>query len=171
MDDCDPREPDRLCGRPAAVAAPRRAGARPRRRGWCLLCGGVRPPRRGARRLEAEAHSFALDWHASRLLFVSIAILLLCSGDAFLTLKLLSAGALEVNPVMALVVGGDAGWFAVCKTAMTGGGVVLLVAVARYRFMRRIRVELALYAVLGAYLALVVYEFWLMQKLGVPAVF
>lgn len=155
----------------SAVPADRRAADRRRRRWWSLLYGGFHPRRRGARRLEGEAHSFALDWHASHLLFVSISILFLCTGDAFLTLKLLSAGALEVNPVMALVVGGDAAVFTACKTALTGSGVVLLVAVARYRFMRRIRVEMALYAVLCAYLALVLYEIWLLRRLGIQGLF
>ena len=149
----------------------RRGVERRRRLWWSLLYGGFRPRRRGARRNGEDARSAMLDWHASHLLLVAMTIVLLCAGDAFLTLKLLSAGALEINPVMALVVNGDVAVFTACKTAMTGIGVVLLVAVSRYRFLRRIRVELALYAVLTGYLALVAYEFWLLKRLGISGFF
>ena len=170
MNDSDEGELHPLHDLPA-MPADRRGADRRRRRWWSVLYGGFRPRRRGARRLGEDARSFALDWHASHLLFVAIAILLLCAGDAFLTLKLLSAGALEVNPLMALVVDGDVAVFTACKTALTGIGVVLLVALARYRFMRRIRVEFALYAVLCGYLALVAYEFWLLKRLGIAGLF
>ena len=155
--------------RAPGVFAERRAAERRRRRFWSLLYGGLHPRRRVARRGDDAAGYQALDWHEPRLLAVAIAILLLCAGDALLTLALLSAGALEINPVMALVVGRDARLFAAGKIALTGIGVLMLVPVARYRFMRAFRAELALYAVLAGYAALIGYEFWLLRHLGIAA--
>jgi Domain of unknown function (DUF5658) len=168
--DRSPGPPSR-CDAIALAAVERRRVDRRRRRWWSVLYGGFRPRRRGARHGgDADAGRYqSLDWHSSHLLIVAIAILLLCVGDAALTLVLLSAGALEVNPVMGLVVDRNAALFAVCKTTLTGGGVVLLVAMARYRFLRRFRVEVALYLVLGGYLLLIGYELWLMRRIGVTA--
>ena len=90
--------------------------------------------------------------------------MLLSVGDAFLTLVLLGGGADEVNPVMALVVGGDPTVFAALKMAMTGISVVLMVCLARYRFMRLVRVELALYAILFTYMGLISYEIWMLNS-------
>jgi hypothetical protein len=56
--------------------------------------------------------------------------------------------------------------FLTLKMAMTGASVILMVCLARYRFMRLIRVEYALYGILIAYLCLIGYEFWLFQARG-----
>jgi sensor histidine kinase YesM len=85
-----------------------------------------------------------------------------------MTLVLLSDGAQEVNPIMATVVYRSVTFFTSLKMAMTGVGVVLMVFLARYRFMRLIRVEMALYAVLAGYLTLIGYELWLVSKIGEP---
>ena len=92
-------------------------------------------------------------------------ILILSVVDAFLTVTLMSGGAVEVNPVMAAVMGHDIGVFAILKIAMTGVCVMLMVFLARYRFMRVIRVELLLYGVLLTYLFLVGHEFGMLRML------
>ncbi len=144
----------------------RRVADRRRRRYWGIWYGGFRPRRRGGRRLEDAIRFPIVDWHASHLLAVAVAILLLCVGDAALTVALLSAGAVEVNPVMAVVIGRDATLFAAAKTTLTGAGIVCLVAASRYRFFRALRVELVLYVLLAGYAALIGYEFWLLRRLG-----
>jgi hypothetical protein len=48
--------------------------------------------------------------------------------------------------------------------AMTGFGVILLVVLARYRFMRVVRVEVVMYAVLVAYVGLLSYEYWMLRE-------
>jgi len=48
--------------------------------------------------------------------------------------------------------------------AMTSVSVVLMVCLARYRFMRLVRVELALYGVMAGYLALIAYELQLLSR-------
>jgi hypothetical protein len=97
------------------------------------------------------------------LLAVAISILLLSVLDAFLTMLLLQGGADEVNPVMAVLIYRSVAMFAALKMGMTGLGVVLMVFLARYRFMRLLRVEWALYGVLMAYVGLICYEIWMIK--------
>lgn len=82
-----------------------------------------------------------------------------------MTVTLLSGGAIEVNPVMAAVVYKSTALFAALKMAMTGSGVMLMVFLARYRFMRVVRVEVVMYAILVAYVGLLGYEFWMLREL------
>ena len=98
-------------------------------------------------------------------------ILILCVADAFLTVTLMSGGAIEVNPVMALFIGNDVAVFAGLKMAVTGIGILLLVFLARYRFMRLIRVDVILYCVLGAYCILIWHEIGMLRQLGDPHFF
>jgi hypothetical protein len=81
-----------------------------------------------------------------------------------MTVTLLSGGAVEVNPIMAAMVYQSAAVFATVKMAMTGFGVILLVVLARYRFMRVVRVEVVMYAVLIAYVGLLSYEYWMFRE-------
>ncbi len=138
---------------------------------WSVFYGSFNPRRRRPSRRLADSNYHSIDWHASHLLAVAIVILLLSMGDAGLTLVLLEAGAEEANPVMALVVGGDAMLFAVLKMAMTGVSVILMVYLARYRFMRRVRVELALYGILLAYSGLIGYELSMIHAHGLSLPF
>jgi hypothetical protein len=48
--------------------------------------------------------------------------------------------------------------------ALTSSGVVFMVLLARYRFMRLLRVEWALYGVLIIYAGLISYEFWMLKS-------
>jgi hypothetical protein len=148
----------------------RRAGPDRRRRiWWSLLYGSIRPRRRQpARRLD-DSRFHAMDWHGAHLWAVSIVILILSVADAFLTLTLLSGGAVEVNPIMAMLLGGSGTVFAGFKMAMTGVGVTLMVFLARYRFMRVVKVEIILYAVLTAYIVLIIHELRMLRVLGIPS--
>jgi hypothetical protein len=107
-----------------------------------------------------------MDWHGAHLLAVSIGILILNVADALLTVELLSRGAIEVNPVMAVLIDGNPTVFASLKMAMTGLSVILLVVLGCYRFMRVLRVELILYGVLIAYLVLIGHELDMLQRLS-----
>jgi len=94
---------------------------------------------------------------------VSIGILLLSAADAFLTAILLLHGADEVNPIMAVLVYRNVATFAAFKMGMTGIGVMVMVFLARYRFMRVLRVDLVLYAMLLVYVGLISYEIWMLK--------
>ena len=135
---------------------------------WALLYGSFNPRRRRPPRRVAEPRYHSLDWHDAHLLAVSIGILILSVADAFMTLTLLSGGAVEVNPVMAAVVYRSAAAFAVLKLAMTGAGVTLMVMLARYRFMRVVRVDVVMYGLLMVYSVLLGYEYWMLSRMPVP---
>lgn len=131
---------------------------------WALFYGSFRPRRRRPSRRDTDGPFHSLDWHDSHLLAVSIGILLLSVADAFMTITLLAGGAVEVNPVMAAVVYRSATVFAAVKLAMTGAGVMLLVTLARYRFLRIIRVDVAMYCLLLVYLVLLGYEYSMLRQ-------
>jgi hypothetical protein len=149
----------------------RRGATDRRRRLWWSVCYGSFNPRRRTppRRLD-DSRFHSLDWHSAHLLAVAIGILLLCVADAFLTLVLLQGGAAEVNPVMALLLSRSVAAFAVLKLAMTGAGTVSMVILARYRFMRLLRVEWALYGVLIGYATLIGYEIWMLESPAAPPI-
>lgn len=159
-----PPLPDGSLPHDRAPARERRFGIDRRRRFWfSILYGGLRPRRRRPARRGSDARFQALDWHGAHLWAASIGILTLNVVDAFLTVRLLSGGAVELNPVMALFVGGNVMLFAGVKMAITGVCVGLLVLLAGYRFMRVVRVDVILYCVLLAYGVLIAHE---MHMLG-----
>ena len=135
---------------------------------WSILYGSFKPRRRRPSRRFDEPRYHSLDWHSAHLLAVSIGILLLSVADAFLTVTLLAGGAVEMNPVMAAVIQQSAGLFAGVKMELTGCGVMCLVVLARYRFMRLVRVDFALYVLLAGYLILLCYDFWLLRDVVPP---
>jgi len=152
-----------------AAAAERRQGADRRRSTLrALLIGSFRKRRRVPRR-EDERHLAALDWHHPQWLAVGLLILLLSVADAVLTITLISLGANEANPFMEPLVTTPGLGFAVWKMALTSGGVVLLILMARMRAFGRIPVAVILYTVLLCYVALVAYELWLLEHLTFSA--
>jgi hypothetical protein len=106
-----------------------------------------------------------IDWHEPYLLFLSMMILLLSVADAFLTLTLIMGGATEANPLLALILRDHPELFAVVKMGLTGVGVLVLVAVARSRLFRIMRVGVVLQGLFVAYVALIAYEWWLLHTI------
>jgi hypothetical protein len=149
---------------PGSAAERRGQPERRARFWWSILYGSFNPRRRRPSRRDSDGSFQSMDWHDSHLLAVSIGILLLSVADAFMTITLLAAGAVEVNPVMAAVVHQSAAVFAAVKLGMTGVGVTLLVMLARHRFMRVIRVDVAMYCLLVGYLMLLTYEYWMLRQ-------
>jgi hypothetical protein len=136
---------------------------RRRRPWWSVLYGSFNPRRRAPSRRLGDSRFHILDWHSPHLLALAIGIVLLSVVDAFMTLALLQGGADEVNPIMAALIYRSVAMFAALKMGMTSAGVILMVFLARYRFMRLLRVEWPLYGVLLAYLSLVGYEIWILK--------
>ncbi len=143
-----------------------RAADRRRHTVRALIHGSLRPRRLAPRRAD-DASIAAVDWHDARWLAVSLTILLLSCADAMLTLMLVERGAYEANPFMAPLVEGSALAFAIVKVALTGAGVIVLTMLARLRAFGRMRIGAVLYATLIAYAALLLYEFWLLERLVV----
>jgi hypothetical protein len=128
-----------------------------------LLMSGFSPRRRGGRR--AGEHEHLVDYHEPYLLFLAVVMLVLSVCDAFLTVKLLANGAEETNPLLGFVLSEHPRLFAVTKMALTGFGVVLLVAVARTKLFRLVRAGVLLQLLVVAYLTLVAYEAWLVRAM------
>ncbi len=126
-----------------------------------FLKGGITPRRRNGRR--ADEQHLPIDWHEPYLLFLSVMILLLSVADAFLTLTLIMGGAQEANPLLAFILRDHPDLFAVIKMTLTGAGVLVLVAVARSRLFRIMRVGVVLQGIFVAYVALIAYEWWLLR--------
>lgn len=128
-----------------------------------VLFGFFRSRRRGNRR-DAEGEALFTDWHHPWLFFLATGTMLLSCLDAFFTLQLLDRGALEVNPVMAVMIGQGTLPFAVSKMLLTGLGILALVFLSRFRFMNRMRTGLILTAFFSFYSCLVCYEFVLLIR-------
>lgn len=133
-----------------------------------FLQGSITPRRRDNRR--GSEYEGLLDWHEPHLMFLAVMILLLSVTDAFLTLKLISVGGEEVNPVMAYLLMQTPALFAAVKMTLTGVGIVVLVALARARVFRVIRISNIIHWCMIGYVVLICYEAWLLTKVPVNLV-
>ena len=159
-------------GAPGAAGERRNHADRRHRVFWSAVYGSFNPRRRRPPRRLDDSRYHALDWHSAHLLAVSLGILILSVADAFMTLRLISEGAVEVNPLMALFVEhGEIAMFAALKMAMTGVSVMLMVFLARHRFMRMVRVEVILYGILVAYMVLIGHELGMLQRVADLVIF
>jgi hypothetical protein len=140
----------------------RRYSERRRGRLGAYLEGALNPRRRAGRRSEDQIYPI-IDWHSSRVLALVLGILGLSMMDGAMTIVLMSHGASEANPVMALLLPHSPGLFAAIKLTLTASGIVVLVVCSRMRLFRRISGESLLYAVLFAYIALITYELRLLS--------
>jgi hypothetical protein len=145
-----------------ATELDRRSGHERRTTTFAAYWHGARNPRRRAGRRTSD-HRPVIDWHSPRLLIPVLAILGLCVLDGSLTVMLMSHGALELNPVMALFLPQNLLGFAIAKLALTGLGLCVLVACSRMRVFRRISGEALVYAVLAVYVWLIAYELRLLE--------
>lgn len=130
--------------------------------GWRTVFFGFLRSRRRDTRRETEAEPIYTDWHHPWLFFLSVGTMLFSSLDAFMTLQLLQRGAVEINPLMALVIGHSAFMFAATKVTLTGFGILVLVFLSKARFMNRIRAGIMLTVFFSFYACLVCYEFVLL---------
>ncbi len=85
--------------------------------------------------------------------------MLMSSLDAFFTLQMLDLGAIEINPVMAAVIGQSALSFAISKMLLTGLGILALVFLSKSKFMNLVRTGLILTFFFSVYAVLICYEF------------
>ena len=99
-----------------------------------------------------------LDWHHPWLFFLATGTMLLSCADAFLTLQLLDSDMVEANPVMRVVLGQGVAVFTSTKLAMTAFGILVLVFLAKVRFLNRLRTGLFLTTFFTFYACLVCYE-------------
>ena len=149
-------------------AAPleRRNGIERRKRSLLAYWRGALTPRRRAGRRTRDRYYPLIDWHPARVFALVFAVLCLCVADGVLTVVLMANGAIEVNPVMALLVPHALGWFAAVKLTLTAAGMTILVACSRMRLFRRFSGEILLYVILAGYLALVTYEMRMLEAVS-----
>jgi len=141
------------------VIAERRAFEDRRAFSWRTVFFGFMRSRRHNSRRDDDGDVIFMDWHHPWLFFLSVGIMLLSCTDAFLTLLLIERGMIEANPVMAAVLGQGAATFAVSKVFMTGTSILILVFLAKFQFMNRLRTGLFLTLFFSLYSCLVCYEF------------
>jgi hypothetical protein len=146
------------------VSSERRSGAERRHYSIAAYWRGALNPRRRAGRRETDRVYAIIDWHSPRVLALVLLILGLSTLDGVLTLMLMSQGASEVNPIMALFVPHNLGWFAAIKLTLTSVGAAILVVCARMKLFRLFPGEVLLYLVVGCYVALVAYELKLLAN-------
>ena len=130
-----------------------------RRFSWRTILFGFTRSRRHSLRRVQDAEILFLDWHHPWLFFLSVGTMLLSCVDAFLTLQLLERGMYEANPFMAAMLGRGTTAFAATKLAITGTSILILVFLAKSRFMNRMRTGLFLTIFFSVYACLVCYEF------------
>lgn len=123
-----------------------------------ILLGFMRSRRHNLRRAD-DAEILFVDWHHPWLFFLSVGTMLLSCADAAMTLLLLERGMYEANPFMAAMLQQGASLFAASKMAMTGSGILILVFLAKARFLNRLRTGLFLTLFFSFYACLVCYEF------------
>jgi len=124
---------------------------------FAYLYGGHRPRRLNGRREADKVYPF-IDWHSARVLALALGILALCVADGVLTVVLITNGATEANPLMAMLVPQNLGLFAAVKLTLTATSLFVIVACSRMRLMRHIPGESIMYLVLAGYAVLIGYE-------------
>ncbi|HET6629617.1 MAG TPA: DUF5658 family protein, partial [Woeseiaceae bacterium] len=125
---------------------------------WRTFVFGYFLSRRREHRRTSERDSVFIDWHHPWLFFLGTGIMLLSTVDAFLTLQLLSKGAIEINPIMDLMLDHSHIAFAVTKMLLTGLGILVLVFLARLRLFNFMRTGLLLTLFFSFYACLVCYQ-------------
>jgi len=123
-----------------------------------VLFGFARSRRLNLRRVE-DAEVVFLDRHHPWLFFLAVGTMIMSCADAFMTLQLLQHGMIEANPIMAAMLDQGTMTFAVSKITMTGTSILILVFLAKTRFLNRVRVGLFLTVIFSAYACLICYEF------------
>lgn len=120
--------------------------------------------RRNMRRTEDQINSYT-DWYGHWPLAATFTIILLCFADAFLTIVLLSKGAVELNVLMDWLIQHDVYTFAVVKMSITGVALVVLVLHLNFTIYRIIAVRYLMYALVPLYSLLIAHELQMLYML------
>jgi len=126
---------------------------------WRTIFYGFMRSRRRDLRRDVDSEVLFLDWHHPWLFFLAVGTMIFSCLDAFMTLQLIDRGMYEVNPVMRAILGQGTTAFAVSKMVMTGTSILMLVFLAKAKFLNRVRAGLFLTLFFSLYASLVCYEF------------
>jgi hypothetical protein len=123
--------------------------------------------RRHIRRKEDRASHFYVDRYDSASVLAVLCTLLLSVADAFLTLKLIHAGATELNPVMEYYLREGPLSFLMVKYLLTSSCLIVLLIHKNYRVLAgRITAWNILFIIPFLYGLLIVYEVDLLLSLS-----
>ena len=120
--------------------------------------------RRDSRREDDHLDSYT-DWYGHWPFAATLIIILLCFADAFLTIVLLSKGAVELNSLMDWLIQKDTHMFAIVKMSMTGAALVVLVMHFNFRIYKYIAVRYLIYALVPLYSLLIFHELTMLANL------
>jgi len=120
--------------------------------------------RRDSRREDDHIDSYT-DWYGHWPFAATLTIILLCFADAFLTIVLLSKGAVELNTLMDWFIQKDTYMFAVVKMSMTGVALIVLVMHFNFRIYKYIAVRYLIYALVPLYSLLIFHELTMLANL------
>ena len=120
--------------------------------------------RRDSRREDDHIDSYT-DWYGHWPFAATLTIILLCFADAFLTIVLLSKGAVELNTLMDWFIQKDTYMFAVVKMSMTGVALIVLVMHFNFRIYKYVAVRYLIYALVPLYSLLIFHELTMLANL------
>lgn len=146
------------------AVADKRAASDRRTFGWRTVVFGFTRSRRHNFRRDDEPNVLFIDRHHPWLFFLAVGTMLMSGVDAVMTLQLIDRGMVEVNPLMAAMLGHGTVYFAISKMLLTGVGILALVFLAKARFLNRVRTGLFLTLFFSFYACLVCYEFVYLLK-------
>ena len=129
------------------------------------LRGSLLHSRRRESRREHDLLDSYTDWYGHWPFAAIFTIIVLCFADAFLTIVLLSKGAVELNSLMDWLIQKDAYLFAVVKMSMTGVALIVLVIHFNFRIYKYIAVRYLIYALVPLYSLLIFYELTLLANI------
>jgi hypothetical protein len=113
--------------------------------------------RRNPRRQDDLLNSYT-DWYGHWPLAATFTIILLCFADAFLTMVLLSKGAVEMNGLMDYLIQKNIQLFTVVKMSVTGAALIILVLHFNFRVYKYVAVRYVIYALVPMYSLLIFHE-------------
>lgn len=148
-------------------AVPERRERTDRRRA-CSLFADWRRTLRGRRkelRRTTDSSGVCLDWHPPALFVVALGIVLLSGLDAGLTLILLEHGAIEINPIMSLLIERNVQLFVNIKLCMTILPMLLMVAHSGIVLFHRWQVVQLVHGLFAIYVFIIAYELLLLRAL------
>lgn len=129
------------------------------------VLGSLRHYRRRHLRREDDKSNSYTDWYGHWPFAATVIIILLCFADAFLTIVLLSKGAVELNGLMDWLIQKDTHMFTVVKMSMTGTALIILVLHFNFRIYKFIAVRYLIYALVPLYSLLIFHELTMLANI------
>lgn len=129
------------------------------------LLGSLRHYRRRHLRRDDDQQNSYTDWYGHWPFAATLIIILLCFADAFLTIVLLSKGAVELNGLMDWLIQKDTYIFTVVKMSMTGAALIVLVMHFNFRIYKYVAVRYLIYALVPLYSLLIFHELTMLANL------